>query len=143
MTTCVRTFLAVLALIIWDASSAQAEPPPLHRFFLDYAVVKHSLKNDEGAFDELMELRDLDPYAADFVAEFWWSKAKRQCNALMKEVAERYARRVTATTSEVDQERIIKEARKEIDQCIYGVYYDHWDEINRMIKQRYESIRTK
>lgn len=77
MTTCVRAFLAALALIIWNVSSAQAQPPPLHRFFLDYAVLKHSLKNDQGAFDELMELRDLDPYAADFVAEFWWSKAKR------------------------------------------------------------------
>ena len=58
---------------------------------------------------------------------------------MANEVAERYARRGTSTMSEAEKDRLVKQAREEIDQCRYGVYYDHWEEINRMIKQRYES----
>lgn len=114
--------------------------PGLHRFFLDYAIVKHSLRNDQGVFEELMALNRLDPRAANFLADFWWSKSRRECSAFANEVAERYARRGTSTMPEAEKDRLVKQAREEIDQCRYGVYYDHWDEINRMIMQRYESV---
>jgi hypothetical protein len=37
------------------AGDGNAGEPTIHRFYVDYAVVKHSLMNDEGLFNELME----------------------------------------------------------------------------------------
>ena len=135
----IRRLLVALLLLVGYSFQANAETPDLHRFFLDYAVVKHSLKNDQGVFDELIGLRHLNPHAADFLVEFWWTKAKKECNDYMYEVAKRYSEKETADTSKAQKEKLHGEATKEVDQCFYGVYYDNWDEINRMILQNYKN----
>jgi 23S rRNA G2069 N7-methylase RlmK/C1962 C5-methylase RlmI len=133
----VRVFLVLLAL------SASVCADGLPRFYLDYAVVQHSLKNDVGNFDEFMKLAEIDRESADFMAEFWWSKAKRECNEYIKETIERQARRITPETSEEEKEELLRDARAEADQCFYGVYYDHWDEINDMVVKRYQDAIGK
>src|SRR5215472_16239296 len=128
----------IVLLLFGHVSVGSEETKGLHRFYLDYAVVEHSLKNDKGFFNQLMALYDLDRNAANFLAEFWWTKAKTQCNSFVKESVEHYSRMITPDTSQPEQERLEKQTKQEADHCFYGVYYEHWDEINQMIKQRYE-----
>lgn len=111
------------------------------RFYLDYAVVQHSLKNDKGLFEQLMQFGKAYPREADFIADFWWGKARKECGPTFSEVAHRYATKLTTSTSAAERAKLEKGAKKESDQCVYGVYYDHWDEINKMIEQRFKKIK--
>ena len=139
-----NTPLLIALLLIAPVSVSSEETKGLHRFYLDYAVVEHSLKNDKGLFKELMALAKLDRNAADFLAEFWWTKAKTACNSFVKEVVERYSGMVTPETSQPELDQLEKQVKQESNHCFYGVYYDHWDEINQMIKQRYqESLKRR
>lgn len=134
--------LMLLALLLACVSVAEGETKGLHRFYLDYAVVKHSLKNDEG-LNELMALAKLDQKAADFLAEFWWIKAKKECISFVKEMNKLYADKIATATSQPEKEQLKEQAMREADQCFYGVYYDHWNEINQMIKKQYERALKK
>lgn len=113
------------------------------RFYLDYAVVSHSLKNDEGHFEELMAIAKAHPQKTDFIAEFWWAKAKKECHDTFDEIVRRYASQVKGDTSAAEKSKLEKEAKAEADQCVYGVYYDHWDEINQMIIKRFEQLKKE
>ena len=134
----------LIALLLFARVSVASEQMKgLHRFYADYAVVQHSLKNDKGLFNQLMALYDLDRNVANFLAEFWWTKAKKECDSFVKEAAEHYSRMITAETSQPERERLEKEVKQEADHCFYGVYYEHWDEINQMISQRYKERLKK
>jgi hypothetical protein len=118
-----------------------AEESSIPRFYLDYALVQHNLKNDQGLFEKLMEFARAYPREANFIAEFWWGKARKECGTTFSEVANRYASKLSASTSPTERAQLEKDAKKEADQCVYGVYYDHWDEINKMIEQRFKKSR--
>lgn len=135
-----KRLLVILLLSSSAAAYANEASPSIHRFYLDYLVVQHSLKNDEGVSSKLMALAEANMNVADFIAEFWWSKAKKECRASMEEVAKRYAKKITASSSEVDKQKLEKQAKGEVDQCVYSIYYDHWEEINRMIEHRFENL---
>lgn len=131
--------IASIAFVLTVISPVSWAEEGIPRFYLDYAVVEHSLKNDVGNFDEFMNLRELDMNSANFIAEFWSGKARRECDEFIKGVAKRYSKRVTTQTSKEKYNKLIKAAKREKDQCFYGVYYDHWDEINQMIVEKYKS----
>lgn len=136
-----KTCIALIAVtVIFRIGVAHAEEKTLPRFYLDYAVVQHSLMNDQGLFDELMDIAEKNRPSADFIAEFWWSKANTKCQDVVHNISRRYGAQITAKTSLKEKETLRKAAKKEADQCFYGVYYDNWDAINRMIKAKHQSL---
>jgi len=129
-------FVCVVVLV---SPVVSAEEPSIPRFYADYAVVQHNLKNDQGLFGQLMEFAKAYPREANFIADFWWGRAKKECSTTFSEVAKRYAK--APSKSPTERAKLEKDAMKEADQCIYGVYYDHWDEINKMIEQRFRKLK--
>jgi len=138
-----RWFWLSLFLCYSSHSLAEDAKPGIPRFYLDYAVVQDSLKNGQGVLEQLIELYKAHPQAANFITDFWWEKAKRECSSTFSSVARRYAQKVTASTSESAKKEYEKEAKEEAAQCVYGVYYDHWDEINTMIELRIKKLKTE
>jgi len=128
-----RAFLVLCALLSYPTHASEQTMP---RFYLDYAVVEHSLKNDKGYSKELLDFAKAHRQQADFLADFWWAKAKKECLETFKEIVHRYASQVTPSTSASDRTNLEKAAKAESDQCVYGVIYDHWDEINAMIVEK-------
>lgn len=128
-----KAFLALCALLSHPAHAAE---PAMPRFYLDYAVVEHSLKNDKGYSKELLDFAKAHRQQADFLANFWWAKAKKECMETFKEIVHRYASQMTPSTSAANKTKLENLAKAESDQCVYGVIYDHWDEINAMIVER-------
>lgn len=112
------------------------ESPSFHRFFLEYAVVRHTLKADEGNFDELMQLVEFHQQAANHIADFWWAKAHRECREFVESIASRYAKQITRKTTQGEKDKLFEATKEEADHCFRNVYYDHWDAINTMIRAR-------
>ncbi len=127
----------------------------LSRFYREYTEVSHSLMCDQGCVDELMELQSLDVNAADKIADFWMYKSKRECydfvekiksdvnfKDLYKEIDYLIDKRTT-NVSGGEYEEIQKKALKEAEQCRYCIYYDNWDEINKMILGKLKVVKEK
>ena len=136
---------SILGFLIICVISVKAEEQEktIPRFFLDYAVVNHSLKNDQGYSMELLELLKIDPNSANFIANFWWEKAKRECKNDVESIAQNYAKRITENTTEGEKEQIFAKAKNECNQCFYSFYYDNWDAINETILNKLESANIK
>ncbi len=134
--TVLVSLIGAVACLLSQGGRAAEEEPGLHRFFLEYAVVKHTLKADEGNFDELMQLAELDRQAANHIADFWWAKAHRDCREFVESVASRYAKQISPKTTEEEKERIFEASKEEADHCFRNVYFDQWDAINTMIRER-------
>ncbi len=122
-----------------------AEQNDVPRFFLDYAVVDHSLKNDRGYSMELLELHKKEPNSAIFLANFWHNKALRECEENIRSAAHLYSQTITLNMTEEEKKKAMEPASKIADQCFYGFYYDNWGEINKSIitKLRAAKIRYK
>ncbi len=132
-----------------------ADETDLARFYREYTEVDHSLMSDQGCVDELMELQSLDVNAADKIADFWMYKSKRECydfvekiksdvnfKDLYKEIDYLIDKRTT-NVSGGEYEKIQKKALKEAEQCRYCIYYDNWDEINKMILGKLKLVKEK
>ena len=134
--------VTIVFFIVISSTALHAEQG-LPRFYLDYAVVQHSLKNDVGNFDEFMKLAEIDSNSADFIAKFWWGKAKKECDEYLKSLVERYVKKITQETSKEEKEELKKLIKEDAVNCFYGVYYDHWDEINQMVLQKYKAALSE
>jgi hypothetical protein len=106
------------------------------RFFLDYAVVDHSLKNDKGYSNELLKLWEKNPHSAIFLGEFWHQKAYNACRESIRENIDHCVKKITLGMTEQEKDKITEPAKKAADQCFYAFYYDNWDEINKTIVSR-------
>jgi len=136
-----RFTLNILASFLLLISMAQAAGIP--RFFADYAVVQESLKNGEGNWDIFMKLVDVDSKRADFIAEFWWVRAKKECGPFVDKILMKGVKKIGPKTTKEKKSKIIKGLKKEANQCFYGVYYDHWAEINKMVADSYKRALSK
>jgi len=116
---------------------------PPHRFFLDYAVVDHSLKNDNGYSMELLDLYEKDRDSAVFIAEFWHQKAVKECMEAIQQTAHRYSRQITLGMSEEEKAKINSKGEKEARQLFYGYYYDNWDGINKTIEDKLRNAKIR
>jgi len=116
-----------------NKKNTKIEEKGISRFFLDYAVVEHSLKNDKGYSIKLLELYKKNPNSAIFLADFWHYKAVKECYKFMKETAHFYSEKISIDMTEGQKDKIMEPAKEAIDHCFYGFYYDNWDEINRTI----------
>ncbi|MCP4252113.1 MAG: hypothetical protein GY775_01675 [Candidatus Scalindua sp.] len=132
-----------------------ADGAGLSRFYREYTEVSHSLMSDQGCVDELMELQSLDINAADKIADFWMFKSKRECydfiekiksgvdfKDLYKEI-DYYIDKKTTNVSGGKYEEIQKKALKEAEQCRYCIYYDNWDDINKMILDKLKAVKEE
>jgi hypothetical protein len=106
-----------------------------HMFYLDYAVVKHSLKGDQGLVDELMEIAKNSP--SDVLANFWWERALRHCEARLREAINVEVRRTPMRQEEDMRHEVLEKTAP----CRYSYYVDHWDEINQMIRTQYNALK--
>ncbi|MCR4290520.1 MAG: hypothetical protein NUV86_09725 [Candidatus Scalindua sp.] len=125
------------------------------RFYQEYTEVSHSLMSDQGCVNELVELQSLDVNAADKIADFWLFKSKRECydfvekiksgvdfKDLYKEI-DYYIDKRTTNVSGGKYEEIQKKALKEAEQCRYCIYYDNWDDINKMILDKLKVVKEE
>ena len=125
------------------------------RFYREYTEVSNSLMSDKGCVSELMELRLLDVNASDKIADFWMFKSKRECydfvekiksgvdfKDLYKEI-DYYIDKKTTNVSGGKYEEIQKNALKEAEQCRYCIYYDNWNEINKMILDKLKAVKEE
>ncbi len=132
-----------------------ADGAGLSRFYREYTEVNHSLMSDQGCVNELMELHSLDVNAADKIADFRLFKSKRECydfvekiksgvdfKDLYKEI-DYYIDKKTTNVSGGKYEEIQKKALKEAEQCRYCIYYDNWDEINKMILDKLKAVKEE
>jgi hypothetical protein len=135
--------LAVAVICCLSSVNLQAAEPTMPRFYLDYAVVQDSLKNGHGYLKELLGFAKTHRQQADFLAEFWWARAKKECIGTFKEIANRYGPQINQSTSAIEKTKLEKALQAEADQCVYGVIYDHWDEINKMILEKVQRAKQE
>jgi len=133
--------LNILAPLLLLISMAQAAGIP--RFYADYAVVQESLKNGKGNWAVFMKLVEVDSKRANFIAEFWWVKAKKECSPFVDEIVMKGVKKIKPKTTKEEKSKIFEGIKKEADQCFYGVYYDHWAEINKMVADSYQRALSK
>ena len=150
----IKTAVIFVILFLFPACLF-ADGAGLSRFYLEYKEVNHSLMSDQGYVNELMELHSLDVNAADKIADFWLFKSKRECydfvekiksgvdfNDLYKEI-DYYIDKKTTNVSGGKYEEIQDKALKEAEQCRYCIYYDNWDEINKMILDKLKAVKEE
>ncbi|NQS89686.1 hypothetical protein HQ584_07865 [Patescibacteria group bacterium] len=148
--------LVISILFIWGntllAESPQnkqnnesAEERTMPRFFLDYGVVDHSLKNDEGYSMELLELYEKNPNSAVFIADFWHQKALRECEESIRSNSRLYSNNITLDMTKEERDEVMKPAEEAAIKCLYGYYYDNWNKINESIinKLKAENINYR
>ena len=149
-----KSAVVFLILFLFPVCSF-ADDAGLSRFYQEYTDVSHSLMSDQGCVNELTELHSLDVNAADKIADFWLYKSKRECydfvekiksgidfRDLYKEI-DFYIDKKTTPVSGRKYEEIEQKAQKEAEQCRYCVYYENWDEINKMISDKLEALKEE
>ena len=124
--------IAILAFLIFG-QIVQAGEKGQPRFYLDYAVVQHSLMGDKGLHHEFMDLAKLDRQGADFIAEFWLEKAARECRTILREGSQEMVKKYISE----------KEFTQQVEMCFYGVYYEKWEAINLTISNRLAVAKKK
>lgn len=127
--------IVCLGFIFCIASSSFA----MSRFFLDYAVVDHSLKNDQGYSKALLKLYEKDPNAAEFIANFWHKRAYYACEKRIKEAVDSCVERITSNMTEEQKNEILKPVDEIVSNCFDNYYYDHWDKINKMLVDKFKA----
>lgn len=146
---------AIVLIMLFCPVYSFADKTEISRFYEDYTVVSHSLMSDQGRLNELTELLFLDKVAADHIADFWLFKAKRECydfvekiksdidfKDLYKEI-DYYVDKPITSISGGKYDEIQKNALKEAEQCRYGIYYDNWDALNKMIFDKFNKIKEE
>jgi hypothetical protein len=130
-----------------------ADGSGLSRFYQEYTEVNNSLMSDQGCLNELMELQSLDTNAADKIADFWRFKSKRECYEFVEKIKsgidfedlykeiDYYMDTRTTKISGGKYKEIEKKAQKEAEQCRYCVYYENWNEINKMILDKLSAVK--
>ncbi len=147
-----KTAIAFLILFFYPVYSF-ADKAEFSRFYEDYAAVSHSLMSDQGCLTELTELLSLDKDAADHIADFWLFRAKRECYDFVEKIKSNidfkdlykeidyYVDKPITNISGGKYDEIQKNAQKEAEQCRYSIYYDNWEGINKMILDKFNSIK--
>jgi hypothetical protein len=108
----------------------------LQRFCLDYGVVEHTLKNDNGYSKELMEIYKQLPSHGEVIAKYWHNKALKANKQEIDEKIKRYSK----NTKKASDEEIDKFYEEIITPLFCSYYYDHWVKINKMIIVKYNYI---
>ena len=150
-----RKIAVIFIILFLFPACSFADGAGLSRFYLEYKEVSHSFMSDQGCVRELMELQSLDVDAADKIADFWMFKSKRECydfvekiksdvdfKDLYKEIDYLIDKRTT-NVSGGEYEEIQKKALKEAEQCRYCIYYDNWDDINKMILDKLKTVKEE
>lgn len=130
-----------LTLFVLSVSTLLAEERTMPRFFLDYAVVDHKLKDDKGYSMELLKLYEKTPHSAIFIADFWHQKAFKECEESIQTNARRCSQKITLNMTEEEEDKIMEPAEKAANQCFYSFYYDNWDEINKTIVNKLKAAK--
>ena len=63
--------------------------------------------------------------------------------AYLKGSVERYVKKITKETSKEEKEKLKKLIKEDANICFYGIYYDHWDEINQMVLKKYKAALSE
>lgn len=111
------------------------------RFYFDYAVVDHAIKNDSGELQKLMELNELGEKlehkpVGDFLVQFWWNRCVMNCHDYMSSI-------ITAQKSRLQDDKIKKMIQTQNNQCVSSYIYDNWDEINTTIVDKYDFLERQ
>jgi hypothetical protein len=149
-----KTAIAFLILFVFPVYSF-ADKAEFSHFYEDYTAVSHSLMSDQGRLNELTELLSLDKDAADQIADFWLFRAKRECYDFVEKIKSNidfkdlykeidyYVDKPIRSVSGGKYDEIQKNAQKEAEQCRYSIYYDNWDAINKMILNKFNTIKEE
>lgn len=136
------SFFVFLFLTIFQCH-AFSEEGTIPRFYVDYCVVEHTLKNDQGYSEKLIKISQIDINAGDFLAEFWFNRAKTSCFEQVERIIRLNLQAVKAQKDKTEQTRMLEKLKDEISQCYYAFYFEHWDEINKTIIDTYSRVQKE
>jgi hypothetical protein len=108
-----------------------AEGPGIPEFYLHYALLEN-MGFRESKSDELLKLQEIAPGKAQWLTEFWRTRAQMACQPYVDHLAQMFASRLTKSPSE-KREEIEKQLREKMAYVMCSYYYDHWTDINEMI----------
>jgi hypothetical protein len=129
-----KLLLLLITLLFANYSFGDSKNTYLH-FALNYAVVEHSLMGDRGNFKNLMLIHDTNPKRAESIAEFWTTKAQRECLDYLNNQLDLIMVKFKAIKdiTEEQKKKFEKELSDEVANCHRGIYFENWDEINETI----------
>lgn len=141
---------SILATEAIDATTGKAEPVNSRldgqtlNFMVDWAVVCTMALGDGSLSHDLMDLSDLDPEAANFVAELWSAKANIESAVHRKELTEAYAHKYSQRKDDSDTARnaIHKELADKTSVLRQVCYFDNAERIRGMINLRLKMARS-
>jgi hypothetical protein len=128
--------MAVVVGLLVSQPKVNAE---IRKFHISYASLQNMAFGGEGYFDELMEITRLDEDRSNFIADFWRTRALAEQNQAIDIILERIFQRSDGTSKEERQ----KEAIRKSNTLLQSYYYDHWDDINQMIKVSLKLAKEK
>ncbi len=135
-----KLYLGIIIFFLLGTHSVHADVG-LHRFMLEYAIVEHTLKGDEGKFNELMEIAKINRVAANGLSKFWWRRAVKTCESEVKRSINAQMNKKNKTFSEEEKDEALKIIMQEIRPCIHSYIYDNYDEINLSIVNRLQNVK--
>ena len=97
--------IASIAFALTVLSTVSRAEPTYWQFYIDYAVVQHSLKGGVGNWDEFMKLLELNKNSATAIAKFWTFKAQKECYEYIKELVKL---KLTTGLSKEEHEKVKK-----------------------------------
>lgn len=137
-----KNLVLIVLILITFVSTAIAEEFN-EPFVVHYAAVQYSLKGDNGALDQLLDLGKKNYEAAAYITNFWWRRCIASCKTELEEAVRTSLDKWRRNNSdkkdptEKDKEKMLKEVFDKIGPLIDSYIYDHWDEINETIMTRW------
>ncbi len=115
----------LIVAVLGGATTANAQEPGLHYFFLLHAVVSNLKKDGDESNAQVLDFYGENPKAAYHLAEFWWKWALRDCR---ESINETIALAVKAYPS--DKEAAEKKIKEERNNCVTAFIFERWHDIN-------------
>jgi hypothetical protein len=126
-------YLIIIAFLFSSQLSAE-NGKHVPNFMLDWIVVCNMATADYQSAEDFKKLCVVDHRGAEFVADFWHSKAIAATIESRRELVEIYGRKTPESESQKKQNRL--DLFNDLSLLLQGFYYDHAPQISAMIKMR-------
>ena len=123
--------IGLIVFILACCPIAQAQETGVPVFYVHYALLEN-LAFRETKMAELIKLREIAPEKAEFLTEFWRTRAMMANHVYTQDLIERYSERIAKAIPE-KRKLAEKELFDKVSYVDCSYYYDHWTEINDMI----------
>ncbi|MCQ4813544.1 hypothetical protein [Cloacibacillus evryensis] len=133
----------VFLLLTSIGNSLAADRAPNWVIFLGrYGEVYNELKSTQGNLKEYSEILSADQQTADKIAGFWIKKVEIEYKDPLISCKEKYAKMLPQNFTQADVKRVGELYAEEYYSYFNTYFYDHWDEINKMIIDKHIELTT-